>query len=89
MSKVPVVTASFWVLKILTTGVGVAASDALVRWGRGVAIVAAAIALVASFVTQFRAQRYVSWLYWPALAMVGILGTMAADIPTSLDCRYG
>ena len=81
MSKVPVVTASFWVLKILTTGMGEAASDALVRWGGGVAIAVTAIALVASFVTQFRAQRYVSWLYWLAVAMVGVFGTMAADIP--------
>ena len=48
VSKVPVVTASFWVLKILTTGMGEAASDALVRWGGGIAVGVTALALVAS-----------------------------------------
>src|ERR671921_482181 len=81
VSKVPVVTASFWVLKILTTGMGEAASDALVRWGGGIAIAVTAVALVASFVLQFRATRYVPWIYWLAVAMVGVFGTMAADIP--------
>lgn len=80
-SKVPVVTASFWVIKILTTGFGEAASDALVRAFGGVAVAATAVALVASFVAQFRATRYVAWIYWLAVAMVGVFGTMAADIP--------
>lgn len=81
VSKVPVVTASFWLLKILTTGFGEAASDALVRWAGAVAIAVTALALVASFVLQFRARRYRPWIYWPAVAMVGVFGTMAADVP--------
>ena len=80
-SKVPIVTASFWVLKILTTGMGEAASDALVRAFGGVAVAVTAVALVASFVAQFRASRYVPWIYWLAVAMVGVFGTMAADLP--------
>ena len=80
-SKVPVVTASFWALKILTTGMGEAASDALVRAGGAVAVAGTAVALVAAFVAQFRASRYVPWIYWLAVAMVGVFGTMAADIP--------
>jgi uncharacterized membrane-anchored protein len=80
-SKVPVVAASFWVLKILTTGFGEAASDALVRTFGGVAVAVTAVALVASFVAQFRASRYVPVVYWLAVAMVGVFGTMAADVP--------
>ena len=80
-SKVPAVTASFWVIKILTTGFGEAASDALVRAFGGVAVAVTALALVASFVAQFRARAYVPWIYWLAVAMVGVFGTMAADIP--------
>jgi uncharacterized membrane-anchored protein len=80
-SKVPVVTASFWILKILTTGMGEAASDALVRAGGAVAIAGTAVALVASFAAQFRASRYVPGVYWLAVAMVGVFGTMVADIP--------
>jgi uncharacterized membrane-anchored protein len=80
-SKVPVVTASFWIIKILTTGFGEAASDALVRAFGVVAVIVTAVALVASFVAQFRAPRYVPWTYWLAVAMVGVFGTMAADVP--------
>ena len=81
VSKVPAVTATFWVLKILTTGMGEAASDALVRWGGIVAVAVTGLALAASFVVQFRAERYVPVVYWLAVAMVGVFGTMAADIP--------
>jgi uncharacterized membrane-anchored protein len=81
VTKVPAVTAGFWVLKILTTGMGEAASDALVRWGGVVAVAVTGLALVASFTAQFRASRYIPAVYWLAVAMVGIFGTMAADIP--------
>ena len=80
-SKVPVVTAAFWILKILTTGMGEAASDALVRAGGAIAVAGTAVALVASFVLQFRASRYVPWIYWLTVAMIGVFGTMAADLP--------
>jgi uncharacterized membrane-anchored protein len=29
---------------------------------------------------QFRARRYIAWAYWFAVAMVGVFGTMAADV---------
>jgi uncharacterized membrane-anchored protein len=89
VSKVPVVTASFWALKILTTGMGEAASDALVRWGGVVAVAVTGLALLASFVAQFRASRYVPVVYWLAVAMVGVFGTMAADVPHFLGMSLG
>jgi uncharacterized membrane-anchored protein len=79
--KVPAVTASFWVVKILTTGFGEAASDALVRAFGAVAVAVTAVVLAASLVAQFRAPRYVPWVYWLAVAAVGVFGTMAADVP--------
>jgi len=80
-NKVPVVTVYFWIIKILTTGMGEAASDALVRAGGVVAVGATAVALVASFVAQFRVTRYIPGVYWLAVVMVSVFGTMAADIP--------
>ncbi len=83
-SKVPEVTLLFWGLKILTTGFGEAASDALMRSvGVGGAI-AAGLVLVVALVCQFRATRYRPALYWAAVAMVAVFGTMAADIPHAL-----
>ena len=39
-----------------------------------------AIAFVIAMVIQFTRHRYVPWAYWLAVAMVGIFGTMAADV---------
>ena len=38
------------------------------------------IGLVAALVLQFSVRRYVAWIYWLAVVMVAIFGTMAADI---------
>lgn len=80
-SKVPVVTVYFWIIKILTTGMGEAASDALVRAGGAVAVAVTGVALVASLVAAFAVSRYVPGVYWLAVVMVSVFGTMAADIP--------
>jgi uncharacterized membrane-anchored protein len=80
-AKVPEITALFWVIKVLTTGLGEAASDYL----GGVSIVlAAAVGLIGFLVAmglQFRARRYVPGVYWTAVLMVAVFGTMTADGP--------
>jgi uncharacterized membrane-anchored protein len=38
------------------------------------------VGFVASLVLQFSMRRYVAWAYWFAVAMVGVFGTMAADV---------
>jgi uncharacterized membrane-anchored protein len=81
VSKVPEVTAYFWIVKALTTAFGESASDFLVH---SVApILAVALGFVAfcfALSAQLRADRYQAWLYWTAVAMVGVFGTMAADV---------
>jgi uncharacterized membrane-anchored protein len=78
---VPEITALFWVIKVLTTGLGEAASDYL----GGVSIaLAAAVGLVgflAAMGLQFRTRRYVPGVYWTAVLMVAVFGTMTADGP--------
>ncbi|WP_051809756.1 hypothetical protein [Actinoplanes subtropicus] len=78
-SKVPEATALFWVIKILTTGMGECVSDDLMErldwWALGVG----GAALVASLWWQFRTDRYRAWPYWTAVAMVSVFGTMVAD----------
>ena len=44
------------------------------------AVALGGIALVAALALQFAARRYVPWIYWLAVAMVGVFGTMAADV---------
>lgn len=79
--RVPEVTAAFWVVKLLTTGVGETSSDYLVKTLDPVPVVlAAAVVFAAGFVIQLRARRYVPWRYWLFVTMVAIFGTMVADI---------
>jgi uncharacterized membrane-anchored protein len=80
-SKVPEVTVAFWITKALTTGMGESSSDYLVhRLPPILAVALGAIALAISLAIQFAAPRYVPWAYWLAVAMVGVFGTMAADV---------
>jgi uncharacterized membrane-anchored protein len=82
LSKVPEATALFWVIKILTTGMGETASDSIgnsALWLAGPLVLITAVALVTAFVLQFRADRYEAPLYWFAIVMVSVVGTMLSD----------
>jgi uncharacterized membrane-anchored protein len=81
ISKVPDATAAFWIAKLLSTAMGESVSDALGHLiGHVPAVVVGALAFAAALVTQLRCRRYSTWAYWITVAMVGIFGTMAADI---------
>jgi uncharacterized membrane-anchored protein len=80
-SKVPEVTAFFWIVKALTTGMGESTSDFLVhKLVPEVAVVLGGIAFVVALFLQFSSDRYVPWRYWLAVATVGVFGTMCADV---------
>jgi uncharacterized membrane-anchored protein len=79
--KVPAVTAGFWILKVLTTGMGETASDWLAHTVDPVlAVSGSGLVLAALLVVQIAAWSYRPWLYWGAVAMVSVFGTMAADV---------
>jgi uncharacterized membrane-anchored protein len=81
LRKVPVLTFWFWVIKLVTTALGEAVSDYLVKRFSPVPVVLVGfLAFVASLAFQLRARRYVAWLYWSVAAMVSVFGTMAADV---------
>jgi uncharacterized membrane-anchored protein len=81
LTKVPEVTAYFWITKVLTTGMGEATSDYLVhRFNPEIAVVTGFTAFVAAMALQFSVRRYNSWVYWLAVVMVAVFGTMAADV---------
>lgn len=80
-SRVPRPTPSFWLVKVLTTGMGETASDSLVKTFAPELVVPAAVAvLVVVLLLQLRQCRYRPAVYWSAALMVGIVGTMAADV---------
>jgi uncharacterized membrane-anchored protein len=80
-SKVPEVTAFFWIVKALTTAMGESTSDFLVHAiVPEIAVVIGFVAFCGALYAQFTKDRYVPWAYWLAVAMVGVFGTMAADV---------
>jgi uncharacterized membrane-anchored protein len=81
VAKVPPVTALFWVVKVLTTGMGETASDFLARTiDPPVAVAGAAVVLALALLLQLRARRFSTGVYWFAVVMVSVFGTMAADV---------
>lgn len=77
----PEITAAFWITKILTTGMGETTSDFLVRQFDPPLVVAiTGVVLIVALAVQFAARRYIVWIYWLAVVMVSIFGTMAADV---------
>jgi len=79
--RVPEITVVFWIIKGLSTAMGESTSDFLVHaMAPALAVVLGFAGLVAALIVQFRQRRYVAWTYWLAVVMVGIFGTMAADV---------
>jgi uncharacterized membrane-anchored protein len=85
LNKVPEVTLSFWIVKIMSTTVGETGADYLaVQAGLGTAITAAIMGtwLLLALILQLRAQRYVPWIYWLTVVLVSIVGTQITDALT-------
>jgi len=90
LQRVPQLTVLFWVVKLLSTGVGETTSDYLVKaFDPVVVVLIAAVAFAACFAIQFSARRYVPWRYWLFVCMVAVFGTMVADVThIVLDVPY-
>jgi uncharacterized membrane-anchored protein len=87
LKRVPEITVFFWVIKALTTAMGEATSDFSVKAiDPVVAVSLGAVAFVVAMALQLRAGRYVAPLYWFAVVMVAVFGTMCADV---LHVRFG
>lgn len=80
-AKVPDITPSFWVAKILSTAMGEATSDFLVfHTNPYLAVAAGGIGFLAALALQFSLRRHVPAVYWLVVVMVSIFGTMIADV---------
>lgn len=81
VAKVPEITIVFWIIKVLTTGMGETTSDYLAHtFNPMLAVAFGGIVLAIALVLQFKATQYVPWVYWFAVAMVAVFGTMVADV---------
>jgi uncharacterized membrane-anchored protein len=81
MLRVPQITALFWIIKGLSTAMGEATSDFLVNaMNPELAVALGFLAFALALALQFRTGRYKAVTYWFAVVMVGVFGTMAADV---------
>jgi uncharacterized membrane-anchored protein len=79
--RVPEITVYFWVIKGLSTAMGEATSDFLVkRLHPAPAVALGFVGFCVALALQFSRHRYLAWAYWLAVVAVGVFGTMAADV---------
>jgi len=80
VTKVPEITAWFWIAKVASTGMGEALADWLYfKYGKFPTATVGAILLIGALALQFGSRRYNTWIYWLAVVAVSVTGTMAAD----------
>lgn len=82
LNKVPEVTLVFWVIKILATTVGETAADYLnVDLNLGLTLTSGIMAalLAIALVVQFRLRRYTPAVYWLAVVLISVVGTLITD----------
>jgi uncharacterized membrane-anchored protein len=80
LRKVPEITVDFWIVKVLTTAMGEATSDYMVhRIDPFVAVAFGGLGFAVAMALQLSVRRYIAWVYWLAVVMVAVFGTMIAD----------
>ncbi|HRI92838.1 MAG TPA: hypothetical protein PLS93_14465, partial [Accumulibacter sp.] len=82
LNKVPEVTLFFWIIKIMATTVGETAADFLnvnLDLGlTGTSLVMGGLLLVA-LLAQIKVKRYIPWIYWLAVVLISVFGTLVTD----------
>lgn len=82
LNKVPEITLYFWIIKVLCTTVGETAADFLntkLNLGlTGTTLIMGSLLLIA-LVFQFRSRRYVPGIYWLAVVLLSVVGTLITD----------
>ena len=82
LNKVPEVTIYFWIIKILCTTVGESFADYInetLGFGLTNTTLLFSAALAVVLVAQFRLRRYVPAVYWLAVVLISVVGTLLTD----------
>jgi uncharacterized membrane-anchored protein len=81
-NRAPRVTLEFWLIKLMAVTMGETAADYLavnLGWGLTATSLVMTAFLVAAIALQFAQRRYVPWVYWLAVVMISIVGTLVTD----------
>jgi uncharacterized membrane-anchored protein len=82
LNKVPEITLFFWIIKIMCTTVGETAADYLndnLGFGLTNTTYVSGALLAGLLVVQFRLRRYVPGVYWAAVVVISVFGTLITD----------
>lgn len=85
LSKVPEISLSFWIIKVMSTTVGETAADYLAvdaGLGQNVTRLGMASLLAVALFGQLRTRRYTPWIYWLTVVLVSVVGTQITDLLT-------
>ncbi len=82
LNKVPQLTIYFWIIKIMATTVGETVADLLsvkLNLGLVVASLVVGVLLLIALFVQLRSHKYVPWIYWLAVVLISVAGTLITD----------
>lgn len=82
LNKVPEVTIYFWLIKVLCTTVGESFADYInstLGFGLTNTTLVFSAALIVAMIVQFRSRQYVPALYWTAVVLISVVGTLLTD----------
>lgn len=82
LNRVPEVTGSFWIIKVLATTVGETLADYLsvnLKFGLSVTSYVMSAVLLMALLNQFRLKRYVPASYWIVVVLMSITSTLITD----------
>ncbi|MBW6421488.1 hypothetical protein KX729_08545 [Rhizobium sp. XQZ8] len=81
-NRVPEATVDFWLIKLMAVTMGETAADYLaVNLGLGLTVTSVIVAaiLVVALVMQFARKRYIPSVYWTAVVLISVVGTLVTD----------
>ncbi|HEX2810209.1 MAG TPA: hypothetical protein VHN80_28925, partial [Kineosporiaceae bacterium] len=82
LSKVPEITAFFWIIKLLSTAGGEVVADLFAHshyFGLIGSLVISSAMLAIALAVQLIVRRYLPIVYWSVIVLVGVAGTLISD----------
>ena len=82
VNRVPQVTPGFWLIKLTAVTMGETAADFVavnLGLGLGTTTVLMTAILIAAMLWQFRQKAYVPMVYWTAVVLISVVGTLITD----------
>lgn len=82
LSKVPEIVLYFWIIKVLCTTVGETAADFIntnLNLGLTKTTIIMSALLIVALAVQFWHKKYVPAVYWTAVVLISVVGTLITD----------